>query len=134
MDKNDQSTPTPDDRIALLVLRSVTIAELREEGEDFLSDLIELFLTETPARLALLATAIAEGDPRTAERAAHTLKGTAAVLGADAMQAIAAAVEMAARAGELGEVARLFDGLRTASERVRVALLAERIATLPADH
>ena len=62
MDKNDQSTPTPDDRIALLVLRSVTIAELREEGEDFLSDLIELFLTETPARLALLATAIAEGD------------------------------------------------------------------------
>jgi HPt (histidine-containing phosphotransfer) domain-containing protein len=124
MNKTEHQTSTTVDREALPVLRDTAMDDLREEGEDFLIDLIELFLRETPARLALLATAIAKGDRPTAERAAHTLKGTAAVFGADAMQAVAAAAELAARAGELGEVARLLDELQTASERVRLALLA----------
>ena len=133
MDQNDHLTPTPDDRAAAPVLQSGTIAELREEGEDFLRELIELFLAETPARLAMLATAIATGDRETAERAAHTLKGSAAVFGAVAMQAAAAAAETAARTGEMREVARLLDALRAASDRVRRALLAEQAGTRPAD-
>jgi HPt (histidine-containing phosphotransfer) domain-containing protein len=128
MEKSEHQTSTQVDRDSLPVLRTSTMDELREEGEDFLFELIELFVRETPARLALLASAVARGDRPTAERAAHTLKGTAAVFGADAMQAVAAAAEIAARAGELGEVAHMLDELQTASERVRLALLAARTA------
>lgn len=130
MGKHDPARPVRNDHAGWSVLRGATMAELRAEGDDFLLDLIELFFTETPTRLALLTTALDAGDRSTAQRTAHTLKSTAAVFGADAMQAIAAAAELAARAGEFREVARLLAPLRTATEQVRLALLAER-ATLP---
>lgn len=132
MDQNNQCTPAPDHQAAASVLQNETIAELREEGEDFLADLIALFESETPARLRLLANAIATGDCQTAGRAAHTLKGSAAVFGASAMVGVAAAAETAARSGEMRKVARLLDALRGESERVLGALRVERARSRPA--
>jgi HPt (histidine-containing phosphotransfer) domain-containing protein len=105
-------------------LDTATLSELRQEGERLLLDLIEIFLCETPARLDLLATAIANGDSRIAERAAHTVKNSAATLGAVSMQT--AAAEDAARGGKLSEVAALLDNLRLQSEKAVAALIAER--------
>jgi HPt (histidine-containing phosphotransfer) domain-containing protein len=107
-------------------LDTATLSELRQEGERLLLDLIEIFLCETPARLDLLATAIANGDSRIAERAAHTVKNSAATLGAVSMQTAAAAAEDAARGGKLSEVAALLDNLRLQSEKAVAALIAER--------
>jgi HPt (histidine-containing phosphotransfer) domain-containing protein len=126
MGEHDDPRPLPDDHAGSTVLCSATMADLRAEGDDFLLDLIDLFVTEAPTRLALLTSALGAGDRSTAQRTAHTLKSTAAIFGAETMQAIAAAAELAARAGEFREVARLLAPLRTATEEVHRALLVER--------
>lgn len=133
MDNNDPLTPTSGDHTPSPVLCGATMASLRDEGEDFLLDLVDLFVTETPARLALLASALDAGNRVTAQRAAHTLKSTAAVFGAYAMASVASAAELAARAGELPEVARLLPSLRMITEEVRLALLSERQNLLSAN-
>lgn len=124
-------TASSEDGAALPVLRGGAIAELREEGDEFLLDLIDLFLNETPTRLAALATALDEGDRTSAQRGAHTLKSTAAIFGADTMVALATSAELAAVADDLPAVARLLAPLRTAAQHVQVVLLAERKALLP---
>ena len=126
MGNNDHPTPTPEDRMPSPLLRDATMASLREEGEDFLLDLIDLFVTEAPKRLAALAAALGKSDHALVQLAAHTLESTAAIFGADALQAVAAAAELAARAGDLREVARLLTPLRAAAEQVQLVLLAER--------
>ena len=126
MGNNDHLTPTLEDRRPSSLLRAATMTSLREEGEDFLLDLIDLFVTEAPTRLATLAAALAEGNHPVAQRAAHTLKSTAAIFGAEALEAVAAAAERAAQAGNMRELARLLTPLRAAAEQVQLVLLAER--------
>jgi HPt (histidine-containing phosphotransfer) domain-containing protein len=103
-----------------------TIADLRDEGDDLLIDLIDLFCRETPERTQVLAAALAAGEREQVERSAHTLKSTAATFGAEAMRAIAAEAEIAARAGRLDQVTQLLAGLERACAQVREALAAER--------
>ena len=107
------------------MLDAEVIAELRSEGDELLQDLIALFVSETPARLTTLATSIRGGDCKEAERAAHTLKSSAATLGAIAMSVAAAAAENAARAGRLDEVARLLEPLEAEADRAIEALSVE---------
>ncbi|MGH7839711.1 MAG: Hpt domain-containing protein, partial [Candidatus Binataceae bacterium] len=87
------------------MLDAEVIAELRGEGDELLEDLIALFVSETPTRMTTLAASVHAGNCKEAERAAHTLKSSAATLGAIAMSAAAAAAEDAARANQLAEVA-----------------------------
>ena len=102
-----------------------TIASLREEGEGLLLDLIEIFQRETRERLKMLADGLERNDARQAERTAHTLKNSAAIVGALTMQTIAQEVERAARADDLATVRHLFDSLQLEVERARQALRAE---------
>jgi len=102
-----------------------TIADLRSEGDELLQDLIALFLSETPKRLKTLSASVAAGNCGEAERAAHTLKSSAATLGALALGATASAAEAAARTGRLDEVARLLAPLGTEAEKALAALSAE---------
>jgi HPt (histidine-containing phosphotransfer) domain-containing protein len=108
------------------ILDAEIIADLRSEGDELLQDLIALFLSETPERLTTLAASIDAGNSQEAERAAHTLKSSAATLGALALSAAAAAAEAAAREGRLEEVARLQAPLRAEAERALAALSVER--------
>lgn len=108
------------------VLDPSTLAELRDEGSDLLLDLIEIFLRETPERLQLLANAAATGDYAQAERSAHTLKSSAAALGAESMRAVAAEAEAAAHSGQLDPVVPLIARLRREAEVVEAALRVER--------
>jgi HPt (histidine-containing phosphotransfer) domain-containing protein len=98
---------------------------LRSEGDGLLQDLIALFVTETPARLTTLATSVRAGSRKEAERAAHTLKSSAATLGATALSTVAAAAETAARAGQLDQVARLLESLGAEADRAIAALSVE---------
>ena len=63
-----------------------TIQELRAEGEDLLSDLVEMFAREVPNQLATLDAALVQGDARATRLSAHTLKGTGGNFGATRMQ------------------------------------------------
>jgi len=108
------------------VINAQTVGDLRDEGDELLIDLIDLFFGETPARLRVLTTALAAGDREQVERSAHTLKSTAATFGAETMRAVAAEAEMAARAGRLESVAQLLPTLHREAEQVREALAGVR--------
>ena len=77
---------------------------------------IGLFLTDTPPLLDLLAHGLAHRDKRAVERAVHTLKASAASVGASVLSGLAGLAERDARNGALdavqlqaAEIGRQFD-------------------------
>jgi HPt (histidine-containing phosphotransfer) domain-containing protein len=102
-----------------------TLDELRSEGDGLLADLVALFQTELTKQLGELIRALAAGDCPVVARIAHTLKGTAGTFGAERMQAMAARLDQAARAGETAEATAMVEEFRAECERVRHFLAAE---------
>ncbi len=74
--------------------------------------------------IPLIRAMLAEGDTVTAEREAHSLKGSAATLGADGLAAAAANLETAIKGGGIGEseLAALDDELGRVVAAIRAAL------------
>ena len=68
------------------VLKEEPIERLREMGRALGNDvprrILELYLGDSPARLATMRQALADRDSPALERAAHALKGSSANLGA----------------------------------------------------
>ena len=80
-------------------------------------DLLDKFVTGQGGTVPAIRTALDQDDREGAERLAHTLKGTAATIGADAVSGFAARVEAALREGEAGEaVTSLIDNLQSPLE------------------
>lgn len=78
------------------------LRELQEEGEpDLLRELIELFLTDVPARLVALREAVRADDAHSVQRIAHTLKGSCGNMGAVRMAAVCAELEEIGRSEDL---------------------------------
>jgi HPt (histidine-containing phosphotransfer) domain-containing protein len=87
------------------VLDGAAAARLqRVGGARLLRGMIELFLEHGPARLAAAEVGMARADWREVERAWHSLKSSAANLGAAPLAEAAARAEAAAAAGN-GEAA-----------------------------
>src|SRR5271169_154632 len=108
------------------VVDAQTLTDLRDEGDEPLIDLIDLFFRETPERMRVLAAvltaaALTAADRKQVQRSVHTLKSTAATFGAEGMRALAAEAEMAARAGRLNRVAHLLPTLQREADQVREA-------------
>ena len=102
------------------------IARLREEGDDFLSDLIDISNAEMSTNLQSLEKSLASGDHRNAMLAAHSLKGTAVTFGAKRMQTLAAEIEQSVRAGSVEDARGQLDLFCAECVRVRDALIAEQ--------
>jgi GAF domain-containing protein/CheY-like chemotaxis protein len=90
--------------------------------EGFVSELIEQFVTEAPDLVAAMRTGFDAGDADGVRRAAHTLKSNAATFGANELAAGCAALEDAAKRGELGEAAASLDAIARQLDVVRAAL------------
>jgi PAS domain S-box-containing protein len=102
------------------------LKSLQSEGDNgFLKEMIELFLTDTPSRLADIDAALAIGHQQDFVRAAHSIKGASANFGADDLHNICAGIEQMGRAGKMNETEPNIRALKQEFERVRVALLAE---------
>lgn len=95
-------------------------------GQEFLVEMIELFLEHSPQRLDAAHEALRDAEVSAVYRAAHSLKSTAANLGASALQAAAARVEDRAAAEDVKSLAPLLDEMNRQYERVRPELEAER--------
>jgi HPt (histidine-containing phosphotransfer) domain-containing protein len=79
-----------------------TIDELRQYGDDSLLDeLVTVFLQSAQKHMADMRTALDAGDSTLLSRAAHTLKGSAATLGAKPLAELCAELESAGRQGDL---------------------------------
>lgn len=106
-------------------LNRATLQRLRElGGTAFVIELIDLFFSYVPGQLALACAA----DVRAVEQAAHSLKSSAGGIGAEALQELAARIELAARAGagRTPELAAWQSELESAYARVAPLLEEER--------
>ena len=109
-------------------LDSAVLAELRSlsgPGEDLLADVVAVFREDAPRQIRDVQAALAAGDVTAVQRTAHRLKGTANGVGARAMGHVAAAIESAARAGDVGGAAAAAQGLEDAFHTARAALERE---------
>ncbi len=103
------------------------LRELREPGEpDPVSELIDLFLDDAPARLRTIKTALVKPDKRTLKDAAHSLKGSANNLGARPLARFCADLERLASEEDVAGARNLLPHVTDEFERVRFVLERER--------
>lgn len=80
------------------------------------------FLTDAPRQLRNLEQSLAEGDPRAAQRHAHTLKGSAGIVGGKELRNSAAKMEEAARGRDMQTALDLLPPLTLALKRLEHAV------------
>jgi len=89
---------------------------------DLLAELIELFPAESEKHLSALRQALEQSDAELLTRAAHTLKSSARLFGADVLAECALRIETLAHSSELDEAARHVAALEDEMRRVVAAL------------
>lgn len=106
------------------------IASLRElqdpDEPDFVTELVDVLLSDAPERLAALDAAIAAGDARTVNRTAHSMKSSCGNLGARAMSSLLADIERKGAEGDVEAARPVLAAARAEFDRVRAELLALR--------
>ena len=83
-------------------------------GLKLVNEMIRLFLENGPTRMDQIRTVLEDGDLDQPERGAHSLKSSAANMGAEHVRGIAAKIELAASAGEAERVRELLPDLEEA--------------------
>ncbi|MDY0020366.1 MAG: response regulator [Anaerolineae bacterium] len=101
-------------------------ASLGKRGMDKLQVLIDSFNESTPGLIKEAQEAASAGKPDLLRRAGHSLKSTAAIVGARALTARAEAVERLGRSGSVEGAEALVTELEAAYAEVREALEAVR--------
>ncbi|MDB6094119.1 MAG: hypothetical protein JWM32_1681 [Verrucomicrobia bacterium] len=100
-----------------LVIDPEAIENLRaldESGNDeFLREILGIFLEDVPHRIAELDEAIASGDVGRFTRAAHSIKGASSNVGANALRAVAEQLESRSHAEPLTSLASTLAALKT---------------------
>ena len=86
------------------------------------SELITLFLEDALELLAKMRESVAEGDAETLQRAAHTLKGNSATLGAMRLSGLCKELEFMGREGKLEGAVGKVAQIEAEYERVKAAL------------
>jgi HPt (histidine-containing phosphotransfer) domain-containing protein len=113
------------DAVDIAVLSSLESAQT--DGEpDLIVDLIDLYLEDAPRRLADMWALLAERDELGLRRAAHSLKGSSATLGAGPMARLCEGIENVALDHSSAAGANLLNELCQEFAFVRHAFLTER--------
>jgi PAS domain S-box-containing protein len=104
-----------------------SLRDLREPGApDPVTELIELFLRDTPGHLQRMQVAADKGDVAALQSAAHSLKGSANNMGARRLATLCGAVEKQAKTGELGEAPSWLGPIKAEFAQVQAELEAEK--------
>ena len=94
-----------DERMASLSRR---MKELMNWGDESLvQELVEIFLTDTPPRMAAIVAAVKASDAKTLASVAHALKGGSANMGADLLAKVCAKLEHFGRTEAMTEAVAL---------------------------
>jgi histidine phosphotransfer protein HptB len=99
-----------------------SLRSLSPDDEAFLRELIEIYLQDTPVRLAELETALAKGDASMLMRAAHTIKGSSSNFGATKLALISHDIEMHGKSGNCSAATPMLPGLKAEYALVTQAL------------
>jgi HPt (histidine-containing phosphotransfer) domain-containing protein len=112
------------------VIDPLAIQSLRDlcpgDNDAFLREMVEVFVADTPLRIAELEESLASDDGVRFTRAAHSIKGSSANLGASALKAVAERVERESRARPIAQLAPMVEEIRAEFARARAEL--ERLA------
>lgn len=95
-------------------------------GEALLSKMIELFLENTPKRIQAALEGERTGNWHEVERAAHSIKSSAANLGLGGLQSLAHQVEELAELQQAGPLVPLLHELEAHYPAIRARLQDER--------
>jgi len=101
---------------------------LQDDEHDYLGELITTYLESAPQLLSTLRGALAQGDTPAVQKAAHTLKGSSASLGALQLSEHCKALELRARSGSLDGAAEHLQKIEAEYARVARALEEVRAA------
>ena len=117
-----------DGRTAMdIQLDPAALERLRElGGEALLTKMIDLFLENTPKRIQAALEGEKVGNWHEVERAAHSLKSSAANLGLNGLQALACEVEELAELQKADRIVPLLGELQAAYPAIRARLQEER--------
>lgn len=98
-------------------------ADLKQmSGEDFINELIDVFLEEAPGMIQNMESALANGDAELFRRNAHSLKSNAYTFGAARLGEISRDLEMMGRENNLAvgdRMDRLREEFRTVAEELQ---------------
>jgi HPt (histidine-containing phosphotransfer) domain-containing protein len=83
------SSPVIIDPAAISALRALNPGD----NDEFLREIVGIFFSDMPKRIALLDQNLATGDNSKFSRAAHSIRGSAGNLGAVALRDVAALLE-----------------------------------------
>ena len=81
--------------------------EVVDNDITFLGEMLQTYIDYQPRQIDELRAATAKGDHETAQRVAHTIKGSSANLGAARTHAVAIKAEKAAKAAKAGDMQAL---------------------------
>ncbi|MBL8766083.1 MAG: Hpt domain-containing protein [Planctomycetes bacterium] len=125
MDPKTDSSPDLDGVVDAETIES--LKSLCDPGDlTLFHDLIDTFLSDSPARLEAAQAAVAAGDAEGMERAAHGLKSSSANMGALGLASLCKQIEMLGRGGQVAGAAELVARSRSEFERVRAVFLRLR--------
>jgi HPt (histidine-containing phosphotransfer) domain-containing protein len=114
-------------RLPVVITVLTSFEDAQVEGEpDLIVELIDLYLADAPRQLTVMRKALAETDEPSLKRAAHSLKGSSANLGATQMAALCAELEHAGHVNSWQRVGALVTRLEQEFESVWQAFAAER--------
>lgn len=112
------SDPSVLDQQAIESLRALNPGD----NDAFLREIAGIFLEDTPQRIAELDESLKASDVARFTRAAHSIKGSSANLGAMALRAAAEKLEQHARRDGLGGTAPLVSSVKSEFSRAQGAL------------
>lgn len=92
------------------------------DNDEFLREIIGIYLDDTPLRIGELESALGSRDMEKFVRAAHSIKGSSANLGALALRAVAERLEYHARKHGLGDAPAMVGEIKTEFDLVRAEL------------
>jgi len=93
------------------------------EDDSFLKEVVDIYLSDTPQRLAEIRKCLDSGDATTLSRAAHSIKGSSSNLGAKKVIGLARTIEEKSRQSLEGLEADI-DALEASFLEVKTALEA----------
>jgi CheY-like chemotaxis protein len=109
---------------------AAVLARLAESmgGDDaFVAELIDQFVTDSPALVAAAQKGLEAGDADEVRRAAHTLKSNAATFGANELADRSSRLEAAAKTGDLEDGLDRLEAIVEELGRVHAALRATKV-------
>lgn len=114
-----------------MVVNPDRLQEVAMGDDEFLCELIDLYLNDAPQQLQALGSAVGSQDTAAVSAAAHKLKGSCGNVGADGLVALCQKLEGSAKASRLHELPPLFEQVAREFQEVNQTLSGMKAGKTP---